>query len=198
MYSTTEFNRDFWRKHSLIVAEGASVIAGKLGWDADHYFALGLFHDIGKAIDPRPKKHALAGFQWLMDKGLPQHARIAITHDFPDKDLGPAIRSGMLDAREIEMVKSILEGLEYDLADRIVQVCDVTAFPDGFVLMEKRILNAVIRYGQFTETLAQIIMTSYENIRIIDQALGTSVYSVLPGVVENTFGAIEVPLKNGV
>jgi putative nucleotidyltransferase with HDIG domain len=188
--STPGFDRDAWRGHSLHTAEAAALIAHQLdGVCPEKAYACGLLHDLGKAVDPAPKRHSVAGYRLLSAMGCAEAARVALTHDFPDADLDLLRQEGFLDEAEIAFVGPLLAGLDYDIYDRLIQVCDVISLPDGYVLMEKRMLRAVLRYGQLTESLKRIMAASDENIHYLEARLGRSIYAVLPGVVENTFGA---------
>lgn len=181
------FDRELWKQHSYLVAQGAACIAARLsGGDAEKAFALGLLHDIGKARDYRGKKHALEGYRLLMEQGYSAAAYAALTHDFPVKAFDIHRQEALLTDEEVEFVVSVLDPYDYTLFDRIVQVCDAISMPQGFVLMEKRMMTAVLRYG-LSESMKQIIHAAYKNMAFIEERLGCSVYAVLPQVIENTF-----------
>lgn len=183
------FDRDLWRGHCTHTAEAAEIIACHLdGVCPEKAFACGLLHDIGKHVDPSPKRHSIAGYKFLSALGYSEAARVALTHDFPDTDLGVLRDEHLLDEEEIAFVQPLLEALEFDVYDRLIQVCDVISLPEGYVLMEKRMLRAALRYGQLTESLKRIIAASDANLRYFEARLGRSLYAVLPGVVDNTFG----------
>ena len=59
--------------------------------------------------------------------------------------------------------------------------------PSGPVMMEKRLLDVTLRYGpnDFTTRKWQAFFDIQEEF---EAALGGSIYDLLPGVVENTFG----------
>lgn len=182
------FDRQRWKQHSYLVAEGAACIAERMAdLDTEKAFALGLMHDIGKAFDWRGKKHALEGYNFLYSRGYIEAAYAALTHDFPVKEFELHRQETLLDAVELEYVIAALESYDYTIYDRIVQVCDVVSMPHGYVLMEKRMLAAILRYGGMSASLQQIIEASYANMRYLEKQLGTSVYAALPDVAENTF-----------
>jgi hypothetical protein len=69
---------------------------------------------------------------------------------------------------------------------RLIQLCDSLALPTGFCLLEKRLVDVVMRYGIKELTLDK--WQAYFAVKAeFDRAIGKPVYSVLPGVVENTF-----------
>ncbi len=187
--STPGFDRELWRGHCNRTAEAAEIIAARLdGMDPEQAFVCGLLHDIGKCVDPAPKRHSIAGYRYLNDLGYTDCARTALTHDFPVIHADSWRREGLLTDAEIAFVVPILNDLRFDLYDWLIQVCDVISLPDGWVLMEKRMLRAAMRYGCLSESLSDIIRASDENIRTLNSRLGRSIYSLLPGVVEHSFG----------
>jgi putative nucleotidyltransferase with HDIG domain len=181
------FDRNLWKQHSYLVAEGAAQVVAKLpDGDPEKAFALGLLHDLGKAKDSRGKKHAIEGYHLLMQAGYADAAYAALTHDFPIKEFDIHRQESLLDDQELDMVVAILTPYTYTLYDRVVQVCDVISMPHGYVLMEKRMLTAILRYG-LSRSLHQIVEAAYANIAAIEEHLDGSFYATLPGVVENTF-----------
>lgn len=180
------FNKELWKKHSLQVAHGSEILAESLSLSKEEAFVNGLLHDIGKAINPNPKKHAIAGYELLKKETFLSAAQTALTHDFPEKNLQFSLDDGLIDDNEMERLQKIFAKIDYRLIDKIVQIIDVIAMPDGFVLMEKRMLNAVMRCGKLTKTLEQIIRASQVNIKEINGILGYSFYKCLPNVIENS------------
>ena len=77
---------------------------------------------------------------------------------------------------------------EYDDYDRLVQLCDSLALPSGFCLLEKRFVDVALRYGT-----PPVIVDRWKKILEIkdmfEKKINCSIYKLLPGVVENTFGA---------
>ncbi len=63
--------------------------------------------------------------------------------------------------------------------------CDSLALPTGFCLLEKRFVDVTIRYGVHPATVDRWkkIMEIKE---LFDRKAGCSVYSLLPGIVENS------------
>ena len=84
-------------------------------------------------------------------------------------------------------VGTYLSGLEYDDYDRLLQLSDALAWPLGFVMIEKRLVDVALRRGINPMTVekwrAFLELQTY-----FEKAIRRSIYSVLPGVVENTFG----------
>lgn len=177
-----------WVAHSRYVALAAkSIAAHHPELDADIAYTLGLLHDIGRQEGVTDMRHILDGYIFLHQEGLEDAARICLTHSFPMQDV--AAGSGQWDGtdEEAQFVKSYLTQLEYDEYDRLLQLCDALAWPSGFVLIEKRLVDVALRRGINEQAVAKWrafleLQTHFERL------IGRSIYSVLPGVVENTFG----------
>ena len=85
------------------------------------------------------------------------------------------------------MVQAYLDGLEYTVEDRLIQLCDTLGEADGFCLIEKRLVDVALRHGFNDLTLVK--WRAYLGLRAeFDAAIGGSIYRLLPGVVEHTFG----------
>lgn len=73
----------------------------------------------------------------------------------------------------------------YDDYDRLVQLCDSLALPTGFCLLEKRFVDVTIRYGVHPATIDRW-KKILEIKALFEAQIGCSVYTLLPGVVENS------------
>jgi hypothetical protein len=80
-----------------------------------------------------------------------------------------------------------LENTEYDDYDRLIQLCDALVFIDGYYLIEKRMIEAALRHG-INEYTTFKWKSTLEIKDYFENKMGKSVYSILPGVVEKTFG----------
>ena len=88
---------------------------------------------------------------------------------------------------EYEFVKQYLVSTVYDDYDRLIQLCDALAFIDGYYLIEKKMVEAALRHG-INEYTALKWKATFEIKEYFELRMGKSLYSILPGVVENTFG----------
>ena len=177
-----------WVDHSNYVAETAQRIASAHPeLDSENAFIFGLLHDIGRREGITDMRHVLDGYHFLIAEGYPDAARICLTHSYPIPDVGA--RSGQWDgtAAEENFIAGFLANIEYTLYDRLIQLCDALCLPSGPVLMEKRLLDVSRRHGfnDFTLLKWQAFLDIQKEFEII---LGQSIYHLLPGVVENTFG----------
>jgi len=177
-----------WVDHSIQVAEAAqriAVVHPEL--DPENAYILGLLHDIGRREGIYGMRHVVDGYNFLMAEGHPDAARICLTHSYPIPDVESGSSKWDGTAKEKQVVSDFLSKIEYTPYDRLIQLCDAICLPSGPVLMEKRLLDVTLRYGPnaFTTRKWQAffdIQKEFEN------AIAGSIYSLLPKVVENTFG----------
>jgi hypothetical protein len=176
-----------WEQHSLRVAEAARAIAQHHPeLDAERAYILGLLHDIGRRYGVRGMQHVLDGYRFLTELGYTHAARICLTHSYPDQHLVHGADAWDGKQEDLEFVEQYLDENEYDEYDRLIQLCDAVCLPQGFCLMEKRLVEVVMRYGVDQYTLPR--WRGYMQVKEdVEKRIGRSIYSILPGVVENTF-----------
>ncbi|WP_141508856.1 hypothetical protein [Candidatus Chloroploca asiatica] len=92
----------------------------------------------------------------------------------------------------LSIVKTYLENIIYDDYDRLLQLCDALALPEGFCLLEKRFVDVALRHGVH-ETLPDRWRATMQLQAHFEALLGGSLYSYLPGVVRTTFGVEGLP-----
>jgi hypothetical protein len=133
-------------------------------------------------------RHILDGYHFMHSKGFGDAARICLTHSFPIKDVVFSIASEWdCSSEEIEFVRKYLFEIEYTEYDKLIQLCDALALPTGICLIEKRLLDVSLRYG--TNEYSVPRWKAYLSIQQeFEQVIGSPIYKILPGVVENTFG----------
>lgn len=132
-------------------------------------------------------RHILDGYTFLERLDYSDAARICLTHSYPLQDIGAGSGNRDGSSEELAFVGTYLSGLEYDDYDRLLQLCDALAWPSGFVMIEKRLVDVALRLGINPMTVEKW-RAFLELQRYFEGAVGRSIYSVLPGVVENTFG----------
>ena len=178
-----------WSDHARYVALAARNIAeAHSNLDAETAYILGLLHDIGRQEGVTNNRHTLDGYTFLNSLSYTDAARICLTHSFPIQDIKAAARRNWDGTdEELAFVEVYLNDVKYDDYDRLLQLCDALAWPSGFVMIEKRLVDVALRLGINNMTVekwrAFLRLQEY-----FEKAIGRSVYSVLPGVVENTFG----------
>jgi hypothetical protein len=181
-------NPGLWVDHTRQVAETGWIIANHHpDLDPDSSFVLGLLHDIGRREGVFGMRHITDGYKFLLNEGYPDAARICLTHSYPIPKVmaGASQWDGTSD--EKEFVAEYLAKEPYSLYDKLIQLCDSICLPSGPVLMEKRMVDVALRYG-FNEFTIQKWQAFFLILKGFEKSIGKSVYGILPGIVNNTFG----------
>ena len=175
-----------WREHSLHAARAAEDIAARCGMDADRAWVLGALHDIGRYEGVFDMHHTVAGYRLLMEKGDPGAARICMTHSFPDGNPDGYLGAWDVSDGEMAFIRDFIARCVMDDYDRLIQLCDALCTAGGVVLIEKRLVDVVIRHGvrdsmpeKWSATLA--IRDEFQ------RRIGGSIYALFDDVVTNTF-----------
>jgi hypothetical protein len=95
---------------------------------------------------------------------------------------------GTWDGTEEEkgFVVNYLSETEESDYDKLIKLCDYISLPSGFCLIEKRIVDIAMR-GGFNEYTLPRWKSTFEIKDYFEEKIGKSIYSLLPGVIENTF-----------
>jgi hypothetical protein len=177
-----------WVSHSVHAANAAKATAkADPDLDADRAYVLGLLHDIGRREGRTDMRHILDGYAFLKSHGYEDAARICLTHSFPLQDTNSASGTWDCTPEERAFVDEYVAGVEYDDYDRLIQLCDALALPAGCVLLEKRLVEVVMRHGTNALTVEKWHAT-FELKNRFEARICGSIYDRLPGVLENTFG----------
>lgn len=179
-------NPGAWEQHSRYVAKACRNIAQRCeDLSADMAYSFGLLHDIGRYAGVTSEKHLIDGYRYCMKRGWEKAAQICISHAFMIQDINTSI--GKFDVSEDEylFMKEFVEHAVYDDYDRLVQLCDALALPTGFCILEKRFVDVTIRYGLQPATIDRwkkiLELKDY-----FENKIGCSIYTLLPGIVENS------------
>lgn len=180
-----------WVAHSVNVARAAQLIAQRHpDLDPDRAYILGLLHDIGRREGVTGMRHVIDGYTFLRDLGYEHAARIALTHSFPYQEPHAVFGAWDCTAAEFALLSDALMAITYDDYDRLLQLCDALALPQGFCLIEKRLIDVFLRYAQ--QGVGPDVHTKFQQVfatqRHFEAIIGCSIYQLLPGVVETTFG----------
>lgn len=178
-----------WIQHSVNVARAAEAIATHhKGLEPERALVLGYLHDIGRREGVTAMRHTLDGYTFLAERGFHSAAQICLTHSFPMPDhrtLETAAGTWDGSAEELEFTNRYLIGATYTDYDRLIQLCDCLALPSGFCLLEQRFVDVTMRHGFNRFTLPR--WRAYLDLRTyFEEAVGDSVYRILPGGVEGT------------
>lgn len=177
-----------WISHSKYVAEAARLIAEETKeLNSETAYIVGLLHDVGRREGVTDMHHIISGYNFLKENGFDEPARICITHPFLVK--GIECYSGKWDCSESELgfIKDYLRNIEFNDYDKLIQFCDAIALPSGFCLIEKRMIDVALRYG-INDLIIDKWKTTMGIKQYFESKMGKSIYTILPGVIENTFG----------
>jgi hypothetical protein len=188
MHEAEKRNPGPWVQHSMFTAQGAALIASRYpSLDPFAAYIMGYLHDIGRREGVTGMRHLIDGYNFLMSKGFDDAARICLTHSFPAKNIHEVYGKWDCSQEEFDFLERFLSTCEYTTYDRLIQLCDAISQSSGFCLLEKRIVDVVIRYGGHDHTVNKW-KAQLELLAEFERAIGGSIYKILPGVIENTFG----------
>jgi len=177
-----------WVQHSLFVGKAAESIAHfHPELDEQKASILGYLHDIGRRVGNTDMRHTLDGYYFLMEQGFEWAGRICITHVFPLKDINSVAGKWDCTKQEMYFLGEYLSNIEFDEYDRLIQLCDAIALPSGYCLVEKRLMDVALRHGVNEFSVARW-KAFLEIQKEMESVIGQSIYKVLDGVIENTFG----------
>lgn len=177
-----------WIPHSRYVGKAAKLIAQQhASLEPEIAQILGYLHDIGRRFGVMNIRHTYKGYKFLEEQGHADAARICITHSFPTQRVDEVSVNWDGPKEQLGFTQAYLNKIEFNQYDKLLQLCDALAMPDGFVLLEKRLLDAAMRRGVNEFTIKRWQATFDIQIEF-EEVIGASIYSILDGVVENTFG----------
>lgn len=105
-------------------------------------------------------------------------ARTCLTHSFPYKDILSYNGQNDCSAEETEFIKSFLENTEYNDHDKLIQLCDALALPDGATYIEERLVDVVIRRGFNNLTIPK--WKAFLGLKdYFDKKTGTDIYNLI-------------------
>lgn len=141
-----------WREHSIVAAECAQRIAGQIpGMDGEKAYVMGLLHDIGRRFGHGHMAHIMHGYEYMMELGFDEAARICLTHSFCLKALDTYIGNRDIPEEKIQEMDRLLAETAYDDYDRLIQLCDAIALPGGPVDIAARMTDVKKRYGGYPQ-----------------------------------------------
>ena len=143
-----------WICHSYYVGLAAGKIAAHVpGMDSDLAMAYGFVHDIGRRFGEMKINHIFYGWRYLLEEGYEEAARICLTHSFPVQDIRSV--TGLWDstAEDTAFLREYLSSITYTDYDRLIQLADVLGDASGIVVLEKRLVDIIRRYGLDAENV---------------------------------------------
>ncbi len=182
-----KLNPGKWTDHSRYTAQACENIAVRCdGMSPDTAYCYGLLHDIGRYAGVTSEKHLIDGYRFCMERGWEKAAQICISHAFMIQDIRTSIGTFDVTEEDYKFMEHFVKNAVYDDYDRLVQLCDSLALPDGFCLLEKRFVDVALRYGT-PPVMAERWRRTLEIKEMFEEKINGSIYELLPGVEENTF-----------
>lgn len=175
-----------WVDHSCYVAQACRAIAAHCPHlDEDEAYICGLLHDIGRYAGVSSERHLIDGYRFCMERGWEKAAQICISHAFMIQDISTSIGEFDMPPEDKAFLDEFVKHAVYDDYDRLVQLCDALALPTGFCLLEKRFVDVALRYGVHPATVERwkAVLAIKDRFEAV---MGCSIYTLLPGVVENS------------
>lgn len=183
----SECNPGAWTEHSRYVAAACESIASHCQeLSPEKAYILGLLHDIGRYAGATSERHLIDGYRYCMERGWEKAAQICISHAFMIQDINTSIGTFDMSPEDYLFMKQFIAQAAYDDYDRLVQLCDALAMPTGFCILEKRFVDVTIRYGFHPSTIDRW-KKILEIKDAFDKKIGHSIYTLLPGIEENSF-----------
>ena len=175
-----------WVDHSRFAATAAERISRATGaMDEDRSYVSGLLHDIGRYRGRFQNRHLIDGYRYLSERGHAEIAKVCITHAFPVRHIEAAFGSWDCTDEEMAFIGDFISSTLFDEYDRLVQLCDFLASPNGFVIIEKRMVEVFLRYGPNQYTVEKW-KAAFELKHEFDRRTGTNTYQLLDGIAENS------------
>lgn len=179
-------NPGVWVDHSRYVALACENIARRcLDLSSEKAYILGLLHDIGRYPGVTSERHLIDGYRYCMSHGWEKAAQICISHAFMIQDIHTSIGKFDVSEEDYKFMEQFVKDASYDDYDRLVQLCDSLALPTGFCILEKRFVDVTLRYGVHPATVDRW-KKILEIKEYFEKKIGCSIYTVLPGVIENS------------
>lgn len=186
LQEASESNPGAWVDHSRYVAMACENIARHCGHlSVEQAYLHGLLHDIGRYAGVSSERHLIDGYRYCMERGWEKTAQICISHAFMIQDISTSIGEFDVSENDYLFMKEFVANAVYDDYDRLVQLCDSLALPSGFCLLEKRFVDVTIRYGVHPSTIDRW-KKIFEIKEAFEKQTGCSIYTLLPGVAENS------------
>jgi hypothetical protein len=176
-----EQNPGPWTAHCRVTGRAAEAIAQKCGLDSERAYISGLLHDIGYHTyrDGKGEKdHIFAGYDFMMNKGCDNLAKICLSHSFTLRDIN-AFASSYIKCSDEEMafITKFLAETVYDDYDKLIQLCDSLGMAHGIVLIEKRLIDVVSRHG-FRESTIEKWNSIFAVKDYFDKLCNTNIYNL--------------------
>ena len=176
-----EMNKGPWYEHSLNTAIVCERLAKNLDLNHEYAYCIGLLHDIGRRFGKTGPRHSYDGYVYLKEIGYEDFGRYCLSHSYVVKNVRNIPGICDLNEEEDKFVATYLNEIEYNLYDKIIQLADAIALPNGLTNIERRLIDVYLRYGVNNNTVDN--WKGYYKIQEeIEEILGFSIYKLFPEV----------------
>ena len=170
-------NPGAWVNHSRVVAHCAEKIAEECDdMNSDKAYILGLLHDIGRKFGIRHLGHVSDGYSYMISLGYDEVAKICLTHSFNIQTTDVYIGNFDTTQEELKMIQDTLETVVMDEYDRLIQLCDSIAGPEGGLDIEDRMNDVRQRYGAYPKEKWD---SNLELKKHFEEKTGKNIYTVV-------------------
>lgn len=170
-----------WINHSIYVGNTACVIAEHLGLDAEKAKVLGYIHDIGKSVG-EIKSHVMNGYRYLKELGYDEeYANISLVHSYLNNDINCTAGGYPTD---IPFRTEFIKNHEYTIYEKIICLCDLLCTSEGVTILEKRLIDVMLRRGAHGNTVYHIEQAKKLK-QEIDEMLGINLYQLFSDIYKN-------------
>lgn len=143
-----KMNPGEWVSHNQVAGLCANIIASNCaGMDEQKAYVLGLLHDIGRRFGVSDLKHVIDGYNFMLEKGYDESARICLTHSFPFKEICCYNGKNDCSTEETSFLLNYIDTIEYDEYDKLIQLCDAMAYSHGPCAMERKLVDVALKNG---------------------------------------------------
>ena len=179
LFEAEQRNPGAWIGHSKTAAFCSKKIAKYCdNLDVDTAYVLGLLHDIGRREGVTEMRHIIDGYHYMTSLGYNDCAQICLTHSFPYKDILSYNGQNDCAVEETEFIKTFIANTEYNDYDRLIQLCDALALPNGATYIEKRLVDVVMRRGFNNLTIPK--WKAFLDLKdYFDKKTGTDIYKLI-------------------
>ena len=183
LHEAEQLNPGIWVDHCKVAGQCAKVIAMRCNdMDSDIAYVLGLLHDIGRRVGICDKKHILSGYQFMMEKGYDDCARICLTHTFPYKNIHSCGGKNDISEEEMAFMQEQLNNIVYNDYDILIQLSDVLAFSTGPCVIEKRLIEYHIRRG-INDLTVEHFKATLKAKEYFEEKIGCNIYSLFDDLI---------------
>jgi hypothetical protein len=110
--------------------------------------------------------------------GFPDVARICLTHSFQYQDIKSYMGSFDVPESDKNEMEQLLSTLNYNDYDRLIQLCDCLCGGDRILIIEKRLVDVVLRYG-FSDLTVPKWKAIFELKKYFEDKTNKNVYEII-------------------